>query len=422
MKAIFALLVISLAFCEPIDKEVKIEPVPFINCILTNQDLMYQLTRVINAVEQVIEDKNWMDLAVVIFDVFPKVKDDVVECLNNSTNTTVLKSVDPGEVVQCILTDSELFAEVTKVIQAVETFIEDQNIINLVSALVSSVPVIIDHVKACLGNETLLKSFDPADVIQCLLTDSELFAEVTKVIQAVETFIEDQNIVNLVTVLMGSVPVIVDHVKACLGNETLLNSVDPGEVVQCILTDSELFAEVTKVIQAVETFIEDQNVINLVSALVSSVPVIIDHVKACLGNETTLMAVDPTVVIQCLMNDTVLFAEVEKVGLAVLQFIEDKNIINLIAVLTTSIPTIVEHVQACLSSDISLKSTDVPAFIKCLIADQEVFDQVVRIITAVQEFLKTKNFMDLAVVILDVFPKVKDAVVTCLDNSGFISQ
>ena len=110
--------------------------------------------------------------------------------------------------------------------------------------------------KACLGNETLLKSFDPADVIQCLLTDSELFAEVTKVIQAVETFIEDQNIVNLVTVLMGSVPVIVDHVKACLGNETLLNSVDPGEVVQCILTDSELFAEVTKVIQAVETFIE----------------------------------------------------------------------------------------------------------------------------------------------------------------------
>jgi len=382
---------------------------------------MYQLTRVINAVEQVIEDKNWMDLAVVIFDVFPKVKDDVVECLNNSTNTTVLQSVDPGEVVQCILTDSELFAEVTKVIQAVETFIEDQNIVNLVAALVSSVPVIIDHVTACLGNETLLKSFDPADVIQCLLTDSELFAEVTKVIQAVQTFIEDQNVVKLVSVLMSSVPVIVERVKACL-NETLLKSVDPGEVVQCILTDSELFAEVTKVIQAVETFIEDQNIVNLVAALVSSVPVIIDHVTACLGNETTLMAVDPTVVIQCLMNDTVLFAEVEKVGLAVLQFIADKNIVNLIAVLTTSIPTIVEHVQACLSSDISLKSTDVPAFIKCLIADQEVFDQVVRIITAVQEFIKTKNFMDLAVVIFDVFPKVKDAVVTCLDNSGFISQ
>ena len=421
MKAIFALLLISLAFCEPIDKEVKIEPVPFINCILTNQDLMYQLTRVINAVEQVIEDKNWMDLAVVIFDVFPKVKDDVVECLNNSTNTTVLKSVDPGEVVQCILTDSELFAEVTKVIQAVETFIEDQNIINLVSALVSSVPVIIDHVTACLGNETLLKSFDPADVIQCLLTDSELFAEVTKVIQAVQTFIEDQNVVKLVSVLMSSVPVIVEHVKACL-NETLLKSVDPGEVVQCILTDSELFAEVTKVIQAVETFIEDQNIVNLVAALVSSVPVIIEHITACLGNETTLMAVDPTVVIQCLMNDTVLFAEVEKVGLAVLQFIADKNIVNLIAVLTTSIPTIVEHVQACLSSDISLKSTDVPAFINCLIADQEVFDQVVRIITAVQEFINTKNFMDLAVVIFDVFPKVKDAVVICLDNSGYISE
>ena len=421
MKAIFVLLLISLTFCEPNEKEVKIEPVPFINCILTNQDLMYQLTRIINAVEQVIEDKNWMDLAVVIFDVFPKVKDDVVECLNNSTNTTVLKSVDPGEVVQCILTDSELFAEVTKVIQAVETFIEDQNIVNLVAALVSSVPVIIDHVTACLGNETLLKSFDPADVIQCLLTDSELFAEVTKVIQAVQTFIEDQNVVKLVSVLMSSVPVIVERVKACL-NETLLKSVDPGEVVQCILTDSELFAEVTKVIQAVETFIEDQNIVNLVAALVSSVPVIIDHVTACLGNETTLMAVDPTVVIQCLMNDTVLFAEVEKVGLAVLQFIADKNIVNLIAVLTTSIPTIVEHVQACLSSDISLKSTDVPAFIKCLIADQEVFDQVVRIITAVQEFIKTKNFMDLAVVIFDVFPKVKDAVVICLDNSGYISE
>ena len=120
MKAIFALLLISLAFCEPKVKEV--EPVPFINCILTNQDLMFQLTRVINAVEQVLEDKNWMNLAVVIFDVFPKVKDDVVECLNNSTNTTILNSVDPGEVVQCILTDSELFAEVTKVIQAVETF------------------------------------------------------------------------------------------------------------------------------------------------------------------------------------------------------------------------------------------------------------------------------------------------------------
>ena len=421
MKAIFVLLLISLTFCEPNEKEVKIEPVPFINCILTNQDLMYQLTRIINAVEQVIEDKNWMDLAVVIFDVFPKVKDDVVECLNNSTNTTVLQSVDPGEVVQCILTDSELFAEVTKVIQAVETFIEDENIVNLVAALVSSVPVIIDHVTACLGNETLLKSFDPADVIQCLLTDSELFAEVTKVIQAVQTFIEDQNVVKLVSVLMSSVPVIVEHVKACL-NETLLKSVDPGEVVQCILTDSELFAEVTKVIQAVETFIEDQNIVNLVAALVSSVPVIIDHVTACLGNETTLMAVDPTVVIQCLMNDTVLFAEVEKVGLAVLQFIADKNIVNLIAVLTTSIPTIVEHVQACLSSDISLKSTDVPAFIKCLIADQEVFAQVVRIITAVQEFLKTKNFMDLAVVIFDVFPKVKDAVVICLDNSGYISE
>jgi hypothetical protein len=230
---------------------------------------------------------------------------------------------------------------------------------------------------------------------------------------------------DLAVVIFDVFPKVKDDVVECLNNSTnttVLQSVDPGEVVQCILTDSELFAEVTKVIQAVETFIEDENIVNLVAALVSSVPVIIDHVTACLGNETTLMAVDPTVVIQCLMNDTVLFAEVEKVGLAVLQFIADKNIVNLIAVLTTSIPTIVEHVQACLSSDISLKSTDVPAFIKCLIADQEVFDQVVRIITAVQEFLKTKNFMDLAVVILDVFPKVKDAVVTCLDNSGFISQ
>ena len=127
--------------------------------------------------------------------------------------------------------------------------------LSLVAALVSSVPTIIEHVKACLGNETLLKSFDPTEVIKCLLTDSELFAEVTKVIQAVETFIEDQNLVNLVSVLMSSVPVIVEHVKTCLGNETLLNSVDPGEVVQCILTDSELFAEVTKVIQAVETFL-----------------------------------------------------------------------------------------------------------------------------------------------------------------------
>ena len=134
------------------------------------------------------------------------------------------------------------------------------------------------------------------------------------------------------------------------------------------------------------------------------------------------MAVDPMVVLECLMNDTVLFAEVEKVGLAVLQFIQDKNIVNLIAVLTTSIPTIVEHVQACLSSEIVLKMTDIPAFIKCLIADQEVFDQVVRIITAVQEFIKDQNFMDLAAVIFDVFPKVKDAVVTCLDNSGFISE
>ncbi len=221
---------------------------------------------------------------------------------------------------------------------------------------------------------------------------------------------------------MSSVPVIVEHVKTCLGNETLLNSVDPGEVVQCILSDSELFAEVTKVIQAVETFIEDQNVVNLIAALVSSVPVIVEHVKACLGNETTLMAVDPQVVIECLMNDTVLFAEVEKVGLAVLQFIADKNIINLIAVLTTSLPTIIEHVQACLSSEIVLNSVDVPEFIKCLIADQEVFAQVVRIITAVQEFIKDQNFLNLAAVIFDVFPKVKDAVVTCLDNSGFISE
>jgi hypothetical protein len=30
--------------------------------------------------------------------------------------------------------------------------------------------------------------------------------------------------------------------------------------------------------------------------------------------------------------------------------------------------------------------------------------------------------MDLAVVIFDVFPKVKDAVVICLDNSGYISE
>ena len=216
MKAIFALLLISLAICEPNTKE--IEPVPFINCLLKNEDLMNQLTRVVNAVGKFIEDKNVLNLAAVIFDVFPKVKDDVVECINNSTNETVLNSVDPGEVVQCILSDSELFAEVTKVIQAVETFLEDENVINLIATLVGSVPVIIEHVKACLGNETTLMSVDPAVVIQCLMEDTVLFEEVEKVGLAILQFIEDKNIVNLIAVLTTSIPTIVERVEVCLSS------------------------------------------------------------------------------------------------------------------------------------------------------------------------------------------------------------